>query len=214
MPKPLTEVKMDSSQVTVHSISEQKMEKYRKAPEFNYFEKSPEGNSFWQFLFHKLQNTIGKVLSSRISGIVFYIVFIGIFILLLIVLFGADLQGIMVRSKNNQLNIPVITDENIENSDFDKIIRNEIDNGNYNRAVRYLYLKLLQVLTGQSLIVWQKEKTNRDYFRELLNTNYSVDFRSITSAYEYVWYGKFPLERSNFEGIYKSFNDFFERLNA
>jgi len=212
--KPLPVVRLDSSAINAGSIPAQKLDKYRTSKDFTYLEKSPEGNGFWQYILQKIINSFGTVFNSRVSQVVFYIIFIGIFVLLLIVLFGADLQAIMAKNKSTRLNIPVITEDNIEGFDFDKVIGGEIDKGNYNRAVRYLYLKLLQVLTGNRLIVWQKEKTNRDYFRELLNTNYSVDFRTITSAYEYVWYGKFPLDKPNFEDINKDFNNFFTKLNG
>jgi len=212
--RPLPEIRFDSTHVNAKSIPVQRMERYLQSSDFNYLEKQPKGNTFWQYLLQKLKNSLGMMLNKRISEILFHIVFIGIFILLLVVLFGGDIQSILVRNKSSRLDIPVISDENIDNLNFDKIIKTEIDHGNYNIAVRYLYLKLLQSLTVSNLIIWQKEKTNRDYFRELVNSNYSIDFRTITSAYEYVWYGKFPLDQSRFEGIHQSFNDFFKRLNG
>jgi hypothetical protein len=212
--RPLPAIKIDTAEVKALSVPVAKLDKYKKSADFNYTGEQPVLKSFWQKVLYKLGEIFGRVVQTKATKIIIYIVFIGIFVILMITMFGADIQTVFTGSKTHRDNIQVINEDNIETLDFDKVISDEIANSNYNKAVRYLYLKLLQGLTRNNLIVWQKEKTNRDYFRELLQSPYSLEFRGITSSYEYVWYGKFPINRKDFDTIQQHFKEFFNRLNA
>jgi hypothetical protein len=78
----------------------------------------------------------------------------------------------------------------------------------YKLAVRLYFLDLLKKLNENGVIVWTKDKTNRDYLSELLSKQYYFDeVRKLTLAYERVWYGEhLPTE----EGYLQLRNEFQE----
>ena len=51
---------------------------------------------------------------------------------------------------------------------------------------------------GKKWIKWKKDKTNRDYIRELSTTDWHSNFRSVTIMFEKVWYGKKELGGMDF----------------
>ena len=98
--------------------------------------------------------------------------------------------------------------ENIDETDFDKLLNNAIQNGNYRLATRYYYLSSLKKLSQKELITYDKDKTNTEYQFELKNKDLRMKFSYLAYIYDYVWYGEFPVDKSKFtliESKYKSF---------
>lgn len=99
--------------------------------------------------------------------------------------------------------IPITLDnieENIYESDLDRFIREALEKKDYPQAVRLYYLAILKELSLKKWIKWKKDKTNRDYIRELNNTNFQNGFKNVTRMFERVWYGKQELGGSDFTG--------------
>ena len=105
--------------------------------------------------------------------------------------------------KAQQKNAIPITLENVEDniyeSDLDRFIREALEKENYSQAVRLYYLAIIKELSLKRWIRWKKDKTNRDYIRELSNTNFQNSFRNVTRMFERVWYGKQKLNGSDFK---------------
>jgi len=99
-------------------------------------------------------------------------------------------------------------DEDIHKINFDELIANAISNNDYRKAVRLHFLKLLKELTDNNLITWQIDKTNNDYSIELSNSKYSKKFQELALMYEYIWYGDFQLDESNFKNTILKFKEF------
>lgn len=137
----------------------------------------------------------------------------GAFILFIIYnLFLAD--GVFKRSpKNTAAAVPDAEEEHIdEESDFDKLIRNAIQSGNYRLAVRYHYLQTLHLLAGKNQVQLAADKTNYQYVRELVNKNYQNDFSALTLNYEYVWYGEFAIDEMLYSKLKTAFVSFNNKL--
>ena len=195
--------KLDTTKVNYNSVPIEKLSHYKHSKDFQYIEKQPLLEGFWQTLFNKIVQIYRQLISG--SGtkplfyflkIIFYFAVLLVFVLLILSLAGVDIQTIMIRNKKNVMTGDYAIETDIINLNFDKLAQTEIDNENYNLAVRYLYLKLLKVLTNKHLITWQRDKTNRDYILEMSITRYVDDFKIITFDYECVWYGKFQCSRS------------------
>ncbi len=99
-------------------------------------------------------------------------------------------------------------DENIDETNFDKLLNKAIQNGNYRLATRYYYLSSLKQLSQKELIKYDKDKTNTEYQFELKNKELRKKFSYLAYIYDYVWYGEFPVDQVKFSVIeteYKSF---------
>ncbi|MFN0174412.1 MAG: DUF4129 domain-containing protein [Saprospiraceae bacterium] len=80
-------------------------------------------------------------------------------------------------------------DEYIHETDLDRFLREALASSNWPLAVRLYFLQTIKQLSEKEAIVWSKEKTNRDYLREMRSHRLSTQFRDVTRQYERVWYG-------------------------
>lgn len=103
------------------------------------------------------------------------------------------------KVKPVDMTVPV---ENIEELDIEGLLRDSLANGDLRLAVRIHYLLLLKNLNDAGLITWKKNKTNRDYLSELYGRNACYDdVRSLTLAYEVVWYGEHSVSSELFQRL-------------
>jgi hypothetical protein len=97
-----------------------------------------------------------------------------------------------------------------EVSAYDNLIAGAENNGEYNLATRYLFLKTLKSLSDKGFIHFASEKTNKEYVREMEQHAYYDEFRELTRDYEYVWYGKFLIDNMKYQKLKEQF-DFFNK---
>lgn len=176
---------------------------------------SPE--TFWQKILFWIQQLIfdffyllGK--GGNLVSYIFYVVVTATLIFIILKLMGVSPYSLFLRNKKIKLqNLPVF-EEDINVFDFEKTINEAIKNKNYRKAVRFLYIKFLKILSENEEIEWKKEKTNKDYKTEMKNSKYSTEFLKLTETYEYVWYGEFKIKNEYFKTVFSDFirifNDF------
>ncbi|GAB3793417.1 hypothetical protein GCM10028819_05010 [Spirosoma humi] len=95
--------------------------------------------------------------------------------------------------------------ENIHELNFDTAIEEAVSQRNFRLAVRLLYLKTIKHLTDAGRIAYKPEKTNRQYVYELANSPLQTDFERLTSQFELVWYGDFPVDEAQFTALRMAF---------
>ncbi|NJO01588.1 MAG: DUF4129 domain-containing protein [Bacteroidia bacterium] len=83
----------------------------------------------------------------------------------------------------------------------------------YKMVIRLYYIIILKTLDQQGAILWKKEKTNREYARELAEQAYHPDFMQLTRVYETVWYGDKKFENHDLQHSSQSFHQFLTQLN-
>ncbi|NUO02845.1 MAG: DUF4129 domain-containing protein, partial [Saprospiraceae bacterium] len=65
----------------------------------------------------------------------------------------------------------------------------------------------LKKLSQQQLVFWKKDKTNRDYLRELSHTTLHQPFREVTRDFEWAWYGDVVVGKKDFEQMQGPFQE-------
>ncbi|MGK0387227.1 MAG: hypothetical protein ACI849_001851 [Patiriisocius sp.] len=90
-------------------------------------------------------------------------------------------------------------EEIIKSKNIQILIENAIQEGNYRLAIRYYYLHVLQSLSEKEIIVYQFDKTNTDYLKEISEKNIQADFKKATTVYNYIWYGNFEVGQEEFK---------------
>lgn len=178
--------------------------------------KAPE--SRMQKILNKILRFIADIFRLIDEGgnavsVIFYIIIFGILLFVIIKLLGFKYQGLFIRSKQIKGSEIEVFDEDIHEIDFDAMINNALEMNNYSLAVRYLYIKFLKVLTDRELIEWEKNKTNKDYYKEMKKTAYFSVFKRLTFVYEYVWYGEFPINRIQFEDYKMDFSKIYKEIS-
>lgn len=142
-------------------------------------------------------------------GKLLWVVVIASFIIIVIV-FIANSNIRLFRRKAHTMNTHEGLQEevNIFNLDFDKEIRDALDSRNFPLAIRFHYLQTLRLMSDKELIDYVEQKTNRSYVEQVRQTPYYKQFDQLTNKFEWVWYGKFPLNENLYailEADYKQF---------
>jgi hypothetical protein len=96
-------------------------------------------------------------------------------------------------------------EEYLHETDLEGFLRDARANANWPMAVRIYFLQIIKQLSTQGAIQWSKEKTNRDYIREMRNHRQSVAFREVVRHYERVWYGSQLISKAAFEQMEPEF---------
>jgi hypothetical protein len=95
--------------------------------------------------------------------------------------------------------------------DVEERIAAAIAAGEFRQAIRYYYLKTLGLLNAGHKIQLHAKSTNYDYMQQMQDQSNGNDFRRLTRIYEYVWYGEFQPDATQFEMIRSGFNQFNEQ---
>ncbi|MFT4033473.1 MAG: DUF4129 domain-containing protein [Siphonobacter sp.] len=159
---------------------------------------------FLQWIFEFLYSSENRQSREWIQ-IIFVVVIVGFVIYRFL---GMEKMGLF-RRKSKSLTLSYETlHEDIHQIDFQEAINQAIDQQNYRLAVRLLYLRSLKELSEHELISWQINKTNRTYVYEVTHVNFRRDFEQLTSLFEYVWYGDFPVSAERYQEIQQKFEIF------
>ncbi|MEE9437846.1 MAG: hypothetical protein V3V14_02530 [Saprospiraceae bacterium] len=104
---------------------------------------------------------------------------------------------------------PNLSDEEIDEIDVDKGLKDALVAQDYRMAIRMLFIRLLQHLVKEKSIIWKLKKTNRDYLNEMVeHKNYSK-FRTLVMAYDNVWYGSQPIDKIYYDFLKIEFDSFY-----
>lgn len=133
-------------------------------------------------------------------------------LLLIYQIVGTPVKGLFYPEKSKSFIDFIEKTEDIRQADLNELIKKETEAGNFNKATRYLYIKLLKTLDEIQLINWQTGKTNRDYYYELSGKEVQQEFSFLTFLYEYIWYGEFGIEKNRFEEVNERFISMFKLL--
>ncbi|MBP6432260.1 MAG: DUF4129 domain-containing protein [Ferruginibacter sp.] len=149
-----------------------------------------------------------SLFSSSIFSAILWALAIAFVLFVIYKLFFAD--GIFQRNTKKQDDIKELVEEEVitAETNFDRLITNAEQEGNYRLAVRYQYLKQLHMLAQQNVIQLAADKTNYQYVQEINNETIRNAFAKTTLNYEYVWYGEFEIDNSLYQQLKTSFNNF------
>lgn len=143
--------------------------------------------------------------------------FVGILLLLGLLLYFALKWYIHYRKIPNdvieKLNISIEEAEvNLPISELESLIKNAIDQNQFNLAIRLYFLKVIQILNNNNYIVWQRYKTNKAYLSECQKTDFHYNFKTLIDKYEKYWFGDKPLDKTTFEALQLDFLTFYKTL--
>lgn len=165
---------------------------------------------FWYWLQKKIAEFLrGKAYQNFWQ----YVILAAIVAYAVYLLIKAEVLGFLFPAGARQSALPYEqVNENIHEINFDEAIDDAVNQRNYRLAVRLLYLQTLKVLTDRGQIHWQPDKTNRQYVYELQAAPLQAGFESLTTAFEYVWYGDFAVDAGQFGRLQTEFTQFTEQL--
>jgi len=95
-----------------------------------------------------------------------------------------------------------------ENTDYEAMILLYQTQGNFRMAIRFMYLRLLQTAGSKSGIHIRDSSTNAEIALAFANHPIAPEFRFLSRAYEYVFYGGFTPQKELFDSLKNRFEDF------
>jgi len=120
-------------------------------------------------------------------------------------------KGKKIRARESDFTIEEI-EANIHESDLDKHIREALQQNNYALAVRLYYLAVIKELSLNKWIKWKRDKTNRDYLREMRPTALFNPYQDATRIFERVFYGEASIQEHDFALLKPRFVDLLNEI--
>ena len=212
----IQEVQYDKSTITPLQFDDTAITKLKQDEAFDYVEFVPPDNIWTRF-----KTWINEVWSSFINWILQggeatgilgflvkalpYLLIAGVIAFLIWLFLRIDLGGSPLKTAD--LNKVILSDEQdiIETQDIESLITQALRENNYRLAVRFYYLLVLQKLSQKDIIDWQVQKTNADYVYEIKSDGLRNDFTKLTRIYDFIWYGNFEVNETDFLKAEKEF---------
>ncbi|KAA1244273.1 DUF4129 domain-containing protein [Aquimarina sp. RZ0] len=210
----------------VRKFNKERLREFALQDDFNYTELE-ETDTWWtQFkkwfgqLWNKLYEWLfgtGAVATGFLSFFLLaipYIIVIAI-VCLLIYLFMKVNPKDMLLEKQQASQVIITEDEDIiHNQDIQELIKQALEKNNHRLAIRYYYLSVLKKMSDQELIVWESQKTNTDYTKELTDSAIKQQFQNITRLYDFIWYGSFEVDEKSFHTAEQKFKSLTNRITS
>ncbi|MGE0770735.1 MAG: DUF4129 domain-containing protein [Cyclobacteriaceae bacterium] len=104
--------------------------------------------------------------------------------------------------------------ENIHELDFDRLIREAIEKGEYRMATRLTFLHALKMLADGHWIEWKPGKTNHDYVDEIEASELKAELNELSFYFDYAWYGNFKINSEIFQRTQNTFRALKSKLSS
>jgi len=211
---------VDRSRISVRIPDIKIIKKYQKDTRFEYQNQGID-SGYSQILNEWLQNLILKLFPDN-TKVPEWVSFYN-FILFIVISATAVTAFLLIRSKRNGLfyatnNIDgsVISglDNGMNTADIDSLLKQSIENKQYSLAIRFYFHKVLQEMAAHSIIELKDDKTNQDYIHEIQKDSVKSLFKDLAIQFEYVWYGKFALDKKKFTLLAEEFKSFLAAIQA
>lgn len=189
-----------------------------KGKDFDYTTVKPR-MSFWEKLMSKVERLLNSIFGETVftktgdlAGILirlFAILLVG-FLLYFIIKYLVANGGLSIFGKKNR-KVEIRDEElheNIHEINFPESILKFEKSGDFRSAVRYQFLFILKKLSDKKLIVWNPEKTNKDYVAELKVPHLKDQFYDLSYIFDYVWYGEFTIDEENYQKFKNQYQSF------
>lgn len=205
----------DTSKLEIRLPDSKKIAEYKQQKAFRYSRGNGKINPLWMipmWLRDKISRFMKMVYNAGSAEL--YLVILLAFAIIAIVLKVNEINPIaLFRRKTRNLKPVYETgNENISGMDFPVLIDQAIKQQNYRLAVRYLYLQSLAELSGLGQIELREGKTNREYLREIKNSEARNVFSKLVYSFEFVWYGEFLPDEKQYSLLSSAFVAFHKSL--
>ena len=218
---PSLPVPYDSTALTPRAVPEAGLERFLNDPLYDYERVETQRPSLLEVFFQWLNRVLFQPLDEHTSPLFWRILWLTLAILalawLLARLLRADAGGLFRRRSRDEMpeGALLLDVEHIETVNLDRLLEQALADQHYRDAARFLYLRALQTLAARGLIDWQKNKTNREYLREVRRAarpGLDRPFADVTRLFEWIWYGEAAVDAERFAAVRARFDRFAEAL--
>lgn len=157
-----------------------------------------------------------SIFREPLTWILLIVFTVGLGLLVYLILRGLRLRRARSDERENEaVDIEeIVEEEMVQHGVSLSLLERAERAGQYDIAVRLLYISLLKELQDAGQIRYRKDYSNRDYLRQLSSSNLRPDVLSVTRDYERYWYGKYRIDRLSYRVTQKDFSALSERIAA
>lgn len=197
---------------------EEKLQKFREDPAYDYSEDVEEENWWTRFkryiglqwekflnrLFGDLQSSGFWAKFLQLLPYIILMMSLGLMLFLFIKLNPAT--SVLSPSKKAQL---ILKEEEdiISSKNIRELIDSAVKKEDYRLAVRYHFLYILQQLTEKGIIIYNSSKTDEDYINEISREDHKEHFKKLSRIYDFIWYGHFDPDLKLYQKIKLAFQE-------
>ena len=101
----------------------------------------------------------------------------------------------------------------IDAGEYKSLVSKAASNEQFNLAIKYYFLQVLRKLNDYGLIEYSTDKTNQYYINEIKPVSKQKEFENLAHIYEYAWYGKYDINKIQYQHFEKEFTHFLSTIN-
>lgn len=202
---------IEDEKLSSDSLFIQSIKRYN-TNDFDYSEITERDRFTWyQRMLQRFNDWLNSLFgtSTSFNGDYFYPFVISIFILILgFIIYKLIISGRKAYKRNEEdedLNSVEFFEKNLQKIDFSTYLEDAILKENYRLAIRFLHLGNLKLLSEKNIINWELRKTNLDFYNEIQDNDLKKIFHQTYWIYDYVWFGNFPINKTQFEMYQQDF---------
>ncbi len=178
---------------SAREFDRESMEAFRHDPAFNYAQDYAPSDSWITLMMAYLLSSVAGLFNTLNAQWVFPLLFRILIILGIIIAVWLIVRmkyGKALSKNSRQFgNFPLSNFEQ-QDEDYQKLLKESLENKQYKLAVRYLFLSTLILLEQQKCLEITKWKAPYDYLKELPEEKKS-GFKMLTDLFENTWYGDY-----------------------
>lgn len=210
----LSGFKQDTSALYSIVPKEEAVNAFKTDKDFNYVTEDVPAESFFDKVMKWLNDTINSFFSDEgAAPYIRYSIIAALIVFVVLQLMNVKARRLFFKNQSREKALFTEEEIDLQQADFDSMIKAEIAKANYREAIRFLYLKMLKLLSNRNYIELLSRKTNSDFMKELEGNAYAFDFLKLSRIFEFVWYGNFLIKENVFEKIHDDFRMIFNKLN-
>lgn len=214
--KDSTAFQSETQELVPLDFDEEKLQKLKEDPAFDYSEREKEENWWTRFKRYVsiqwskfLDRLFGDIQTSGfwanlLELLPYVILLLSITLLLFLFISLNPATSFLSPAVKGQVKLNEEEDI-IRYGNIKGLIEQAVMNEDYRLAVRYHFLYILQQLAEKGHIIYNSAKTDEDYLDEISGTAYKRLFKKLSRIYDFIWYGQFEPEKEIYLKIKKEF---------
>lgn len=187
----------------LREYNEEKLKELIDSGDFDYVEAPVETPSFlrrmWNYFTSFINSIFQAATSTPMGKVLLYICGFFLLMVAIVKLFGINTRDVFYSSSDKGKSEMGFLEENIHEIDFDKLLKDALEKGDYRLAIRLTYLKTLKLMSDRLLVNWEPGKTNYEYLYELRQQELREPFRNLSYHFDYAWYGDFEVNKQIYD---------------
>lgn len=206
----------DSLKVVTRSFNPNTLNELKADESLQYKEAPTMAESLWDRFVALLGQFFDSIFQNAVTtnwGRFFsYVIGIALIVVLIMMLLRINAFSLFYSGHGASTMPYHVLHENIHEMDFEKLINEAIEQSDYRKAVRLLFLNALKTLADKNFIHWEQGKTNHDYLSELKVADLKSGFNELNYYFEYAWYGNFIINHDLFLKVQNLFTTWKEKV--